>query len=298
MNIHHLELFYFIGAHGGITEAVRKMPYGIQQPAVSAQILKLEDDLGLKLFERRPFQLTPAGRELFEFVEPFFSRVAETSARLRGESAQILRLAALTTILRDHLPGLLVRHRRRFPKLKLRLHDANQAMAESLLRKQQIDLAITELEGKPAAGIRSEVLLQVPLVLLVPEKHPAKSARDFLKNPEPLIALPENEALTRLFRRGLAAEKMHWPVSIEVASLELVAPYVVAGFGVALSVLPPETKAPSRTRALPLARFPKLVVAALWTGKLPPMAQTFLESLRAEAQTLRKKINADRSLAR
>jgi len=91
-------------------------------------------------------------------------------------NAQRLRLAALTTILRDHLPNLLVRHRRRFPHLKLRLHDANQAMAEALLKKQEIDLAITELEGKPAMGIRSEALLQVPLVLLVP-KNDAPSPR-------------------------------------------------------------------------------------------------------------------------
>ena len=181
MNIHHLELFYFIATHGGITEAARKMPYGIQQPAISAQILRLEEDLGVKLFQRRPFQLTPAGRELYEFAAPFFSRVQETSERLRGETAQRLRLAALTTILRDHFPNLLVRHRRRFPDLKLRLHDANQAMAEALLKKQEIDLAITELEGKPARGIRSEALLQVPLVLLVPENYAAKSAREMLK---------------------------------------------------------------------------------------------------------------------
>ena len=45
MNIHHLELFYYIAKHGGIA-AVRNMPYGIQQPAVSGQIAKLEEALG------------------------------------------------------------------------------------------------------------------------------------------------------------------------------------------------------------------------------------------------------------
>jgi DNA-binding transcriptional LysR family regulator len=288
MNIHHLELFYFIGTHGGITEAARRMPYGIQQPAISAQILRLEEDLGVKLFQRRPFQLTPAGRELYEFAAPFFSRVAETSARLRGDTAQRLRLAALDIILRNHLPTLLVRHRRRFPHLKLRLYDANQAMAEELLKKQEIDLAITELEGKPAMGIRSETLLQVPLVLLVPENHSAKSAREILKRTasEPLIALPENEALTKLFRRGLATQDLVWPTSIETGSLDLVAPYVAAGFGVAAGVLAPGDRAPAKTRALPLRGFPKLVVAALWTGKLPPIAESFLELLRAEAHAL------------
>ena len=38
MNIHHLELFYYVAKHEGISGAVRNMPYGIQQPAVSAQV--------------------------------------------------------------------------------------------------------------------------------------------------------------------------------------------------------------------------------------------------------------------
>ncbi|HWB61047.1 MAG TPA: LysR family transcriptional regulator, partial [Chthoniobacteraceae bacterium] len=86
MNVHHLELFYYVAKHGGISEAVRKMPYGIQQPAISAQILQLEESLNLILFQRRPFQLTPAGRELYEFVEPFFGRLDETARRLLGET--------------------------------------------------------------------------------------------------------------------------------------------------------------------------------------------------------------------
>ncbi len=58
MNIHHLELFYFVAKHGGIAAAVRNIPYGIQQPAVSGQIAKLEESLGTKLFQRRPFALS------------------------------------------------------------------------------------------------------------------------------------------------------------------------------------------------------------------------------------------------
>ena len=60
-NLHHIELFYYVAKYGGITPAVRKMPYGIQQPAVSGQMLQLEAELGVKLFNRRPFALTPAG---------------------------------------------------------------------------------------------------------------------------------------------------------------------------------------------------------------------------------------------
>ena len=49
MNIHHLELFYYVARHGGITEAVRNIPYGIQQPAVSGQVAQLEEYLGVTL---------------------------------------------------------------------------------------------------------------------------------------------------------------------------------------------------------------------------------------------------------
>src|SRR5882757_233908 len=105
MNIHHLELFYYVARHGGISRAVRNMPYGIQQPAVSSQILLLEQDLGTKLFERSPFKLTPAGEQLFEFVHPFFDNIDAVAGRLRKQSTPLLRIGASELVLRDYLPA-------------------------------------------------------------------------------------------------------------------------------------------------------------------------------------------------
>src|SRR5438128_8330480 len=93
MNTHHLELFYYVAKHGGIAAAVRKMPYGIQQPVVSGQIARFEEAFGAKLFNRRPFSLLPAGAELFEFIRPFFDDVEKVAGRIRGGSKQ-LRIAA------------------------------------------------------------------------------------------------------------------------------------------------------------------------------------------------------------
>ena len=87
VNVHHLELFYYVAKHGGISQAVRNMPYGIQQPAVSGQVLALEEMLNTRLFQRRPFALTPAGRRLAEFITPFFENLDEIAAELRGEAA-------------------------------------------------------------------------------------------------------------------------------------------------------------------------------------------------------------------
>src|SRR5215831_7190905 len=84
MNIHHLELFYYVARHGGIMEAVRNIPYGIQQPAVSGQVAQLEEYLGVTLFQRRPFALTPPGVKLYEFIEPFFSKLEGVANELQG----------------------------------------------------------------------------------------------------------------------------------------------------------------------------------------------------------------------
>ena len=68
MNVHHLELFYYVALNGGVSAAARQMPYGIQQPAISAQILQLEDSLGVTLYQRRPFQLTREGQMLYDHI--------------------------------------------------------------------------------------------------------------------------------------------------------------------------------------------------------------------------------------
>ena len=92
MNVHHLELFYYVARHGGISEAVRNIPYGIQQPAVSGQVAQLEEDLGVTLFHRRPFSLTPPGQKLYRFIEPFFGGLNDMAQELQGGSARQLRI--------------------------------------------------------------------------------------------------------------------------------------------------------------------------------------------------------------
>src|ERR1019366_5888135 len=99
MNIHHVELFYYVARHGGISRAVRHIPYGIQQPAVSSQILRLEEDLGKRLFERNPFRLTAEGVALFEFARPFFENLDAVAGRLRQTAPPQLRLGASELVL-------------------------------------------------------------------------------------------------------------------------------------------------------------------------------------------------------
>ena len=265
------------------------MPYGIQQPAVSGQISQLEKTLGVKLFQRRPFTLTPAGRELFAFAEPFFGRLREMPHRLRGEENALLRLAAPATILRNHLPLVLREHKRKFPALRLQLHDANQAGAETLLRKGKIDVAVTELEGKPAAGIQSAVLLKLPFVLIVSRRVKVKTATELWRAGAPgetLISLPPEEIMVKQFHAQLARRGVTWPTRVEVSAMDLIPIYVSLGFGIGLSLATPGAKLGKGLRSLPLPQFPPLIIAVLWQKDLSAANRAFVEQIRERAASI------------
>jgi DNA-binding transcriptional LysR family regulator len=259
------------------------MPYGIQQPAISGQLSQLERTLGTKLFHRRPFGLTPDGVKLFEEIEPFFAALSDLPRQIRGHANRRLRLAAPSMILRDYLPKMFVEYKRRYRDFHLTLHDANQAIAEDLLRKREIDLAITELEGRPASSINSSILLRLPLVLVVPESAAFHKVRDFFRDGSPsqsLISLPPDEVISKHFQTGLRKLGLAWAPAIEVSSLELIDLYTSLGFGVGLSVAVPGLQRKRGPRVLPLRKFQPLTIAALWSGDLSETAATFLANIK------------------
>jgi DNA-binding transcriptional LysR family regulator len=291
MNIHHLELFYYVARHGGITEAVRNIPYGIQQPAVSGQVAQLEEYLGVVLFQRRPFALTPAGDKLYKFIQPFFANLDVIAGELQGGQARQVRIGSSTIVLRDHLPEFFRNVRKKHPQLKIALREGYQAELEALLQKEELDLAVTLMERKSAPGIRSEGLLELPLALLV-EKNSQFTALEQLwrqdRIKEPLICLPEQEAICKHFQQGLSRLGVDWFPSLEVSSIDLIQTYVGSGFGIGLSVLVPKAELAPNVRALPLpaGQFEPVLVGALWRGKSSALVQAFLDELRVRARRL------------
>ncbi|WP_069963564.1 LysR family transcriptional regulator [Lacunisphaera limnophila] len=288
MNVHHLELFYYVAKHGGISAAVRKIPYGIQQPAVSGQVGKLEKDLGVRLFERSPFRLTAAGERLFDHVQPFFEGLAPLAAELQEAAGPELRIGGAEMVLRDHLPGVMRRLRTRFPKLKLSLRTLGfQAEAETWLRNGHADVVFAPVYAKAPAGLKQTRFASVPLMLQVPLKSPLKSAAELWarkKITEPLICLPASTGITRDFFATLQKRGVTWRNVIEVTSLDLVTRYVANGDGIGLNVLV-NPKAKSReVRLLPLAGFAPVTMGALWRGEPSPLVQAAIDSVRAYAQ--------------
>jgi DNA-binding transcriptional LysR family regulator len=283
-NLHHLELFYHVARAGGISAAVRTMPYGIQQPAVSGQIARLENELGVRLFQRRPFQLTVHGRELFEFCAPFFGGLPAITDRLAGTAARHLRLAAPQTVIREHLPPVLEAVRKNHPGLELSLRDTTPSQAMQWLEREEIDLAIAELEGRPPSGMKYEELLSLPLVLFLPPGMTfPKKGIPALIGKYTLIQSPADQPISRLFAKGMATRGLHWPTGIEIGTQDLVLSYTARGFGVGVGVCAPDVMLPKGVIAHELKGFPVLKVAALWRGKIGPLAAEVLEKLRAVA---------------
>jgi DNA-binding transcriptional LysR family regulator len=289
MNVHHLELFYYVARYGGIMPAVRNIPYGIQQPAVSAQVAQLEEFLGTTLFQRRPFVLSAQGEKLYQFIQPFFANLDKVAVELQGGQARHVRIGASTIILRDHIPRLLQGVKENFPGLKVSLREGFPAQLEQLLAQDEVDLAFTLIEKKPPTGCQSLPLIELPLVLLVEKNSRLKTAealwsRD--KIAEPLVCLPAAEALTRNFLEQLGRRGVEWYPSIEASSTDLIEVYVAGGLGVGVSVsIPGHTWSPA-VRVLPLKDFPPIVLGAVWRGKPTPLIHALLAEAKLRVREL------------
>ena len=264
MNPHHLELFYYVAKSKGVSRAARQMVYGIQQPSVSAQVNALEKDLGVVLYERRPFKLTPAGEELFKFVQPFFGKMAEIRERLQG-GAQ-LRFGASPILFRDYLSPVIHAVQTQFPRLSLILRALNQPELIEALEHDELDLIISLIPDKLSPGFRALEIVQLPLILLTPRRSKVKSAEQLWQAEriaEPLISVGPRELISQRFQQKLLQMGVYWKTTIEMDSLELIEKYVGEGYGIGLSVWLPERKLSANLCAVELPNFPSVTLGII-----------------------------------
>jgi len=297
MNIHHLELFYYVAKNQGITAASRNMPYGIQQAAISAQVAQLEESLGTTLFARRPFALTPAGQRLYEFIVPFFQNLESVAQEIRGGDPQHLKIAASEIVMHVFLPDILQETRRYFPKLRITLHEGYHPDVLNWLEQREIDVSLGLLAGTPPPrGIHALPLFDMPLALVVAQDSPIKSPGQLWRQDpiaEKLITTPSNQVICRTFEQGLARQKVDWFSSIEVSSVALVETYVVKGYGIGVTVQIPNHSYHPQVRLLPLDDFPRTTFGILWQGVRLPVLDRFLKVAEAAA----RKQTADQTTA-
>lgn len=154
----------------------------VSQPALSNQLVQLEERLGVMLVERtrRRVMLTPAGRDIAERAKTILRDVEDlrqAAQTARHPLAGTLRVGVLPTLGPYLLPHILPAMRRDYPELKLYLREEPAARMLQELRHGDLDLAII---GPPERGedILTLPLLHEPLWAALPLRHPlaAKAA--------------------------------------------------------------------------------------------------------------------------
>ena len=214
---------------------------------------------------------------------PFFSRLGDVEQRLKGEESKHLRIAASASVLRHHLPELLADMRDSMPELRLTLRNVEPSDVQEVLVRQQADLAVSVIHSRMSEGINAIELLSLPLALMVPKKHPSKKLDDLLEDNNgvvtpklPLVGLPSYEEISQIFLKEVDRRRMHWPVAVEVDSLDAVKHFVSCDFGAGITVRIPGVDIPKGMKLIDLEGFPPLVIGILHQGGLKPIAKKFL----------------------
>ena len=164
-----------------------------------------------------------------------------------------------------------------------------QPEIEQWLLANDVDLGVTVLGTKPPAEMKSEKLLELSMVLVVPTSVRVKSGADILgqdRIAQTLISLPQNEGISRTFQTELAARKIDWPIGMELNSTDLINTYVANGFGIGISVDLPGERKNKGVKLLPLKDFPTITIGCLWRGQLSPVGQTLVKLLQTHAAGL------------
>jgi len=152
IQLNRLEGFFWVAKTGGYAKAARAFPYPITQPAVHQQVKKLEGEVGTSLFERvgkDRIVLTPAGQTLYDFVAPFYTRLAGVVRRVRsGEAEGEFCIQSNPIFVRYILPSWLRRLHKKHPGIEVELSELRGFDCSTLLRGES-DLIVSFLPEIP-----------------------------------------------------------------------------------------------------------------------------------------------------
>jgi len=174
IELRHLHYFIAVAEELHFSRAAQRLH--ISQPPLSQQIRGLEDELGVKLFERtkRQVQLTEAGKIFLERAYGVLGQlevaIEETQRIGRGEVGR-LAIAFVDSAMYTLLPEILRVFREKFPAVELRLQELTTAQQIQALHHKQVDIGIVR-SAISEPGLSGSCFLPESLVLALPETHP------------------------------------------------------------------------------------------------------------------------------
>jgi LysR family hydrogen peroxide-inducible transcriptional activator len=159
----------------------------VSQPTLSVAIKKLEDELGVQLFERGSTEvsITPIGGQIVEQAQRVLeeaSSIKEIAKQGKDPLAGPLRLGVIHTIGPYLLPALVPKMIKSAPKMPLLLQEGLTIKLLEALRLGDIDVAILA-EPFPNQGFVTQAVYDEPFVVAVPNQHPW-ARRKYIKSTE------------------------------------------------------------------------------------------------------------------
>jgi len=288
-DLQELQAFVAVADRSSFSQAAEDL--FLSQPALSRRIDKLEETLGVKLFERttRRVQLTNVGRVFLANVRTALDElegailgVSDLAAHRTG----IVTLACVPTAVRYFLPDVLRSFSERFPKIRVRIHDESAQDVLNLVLAGEADFGIN-FAGSEDPEIDFLPIYREDYVLAMRPGHPlAKRKKLSWKETvnERHISVSRSSGNRSMIDNALAGIEKHPAVCCEVNHVSGILALVEAGMGVAavprLS-LPQHTGAP--VIGVPLINPPVYRTLGLIRKRgrvTPPAAQTLFSMLQ------------------
>jgi len=222
----------------------------ISQPTLSAQIMKLEEELGVKLVERAPrrVMLTAAGQDAAQRARRILAEVEElreAARRCINPEVGRLRLGVFPTLAPYLLPHVVPELHARYPGLELLLTEEKSDILLQRLRDGALDAALLALPIHDDR-LHAQFLFEEPFRLAAPEGHPLAAHKTLTVeslDKESLLLLEDGHCLRDQALDVCRLAGAHETPGFRATSLETLRQMVASGVGVTLlpllSVLEP-----------------------------------------------------------
>jgi len=287
MEIHQLRYVCAIAETGSFSRAAERCQ--VAQPSLSQQVLKLEEDLGSRLFDRlgRSVRLTEAGRaflpharSILSQMETARSSVADKWTDVRGSVS----VGVIPTIAPYLMPRYTKTFTKKYPEAKLRIvEDTTPILIESL-RDLSIDLAILALPLRHK-DLELFPLCTEPLFAVLPKDHPRAAAESLaLKDlrGESFVMLRDGHCFRDLSISACTRARIAPRIAFESGQFSSLFGMVAAGVGISLvPEMAIDRNAGCRYVRLSDARATRTVVAAILRGRsFNRVQQAFLSGIK------------------
>ncbi len=238
MELKHLQTFRTLAEELHFTRTADRLNYA--QSSVTAQIQGLEEEFGVRLFERmgKRVRLTGAGDRLLHYANGMLRLAEEARAVVPGnlEPAGTLTIGAVESLCTYRITPILAEYRSRFPQVELVFRTGICVDLRKEVAQGNLDLAFTLEEAGRDDRLDFEVLLEERMLVLVQVDHPIarkSGVRAADLEGETILVTEPGCSYRAMFEQSLAAAGLRNP-KIEFASVEAIKQCVISGLGVTL----------------------------------------------------------------